>query len=61
VEAVQLDLEAVQGRAAHSGLRLSRGGLGAVLEVEDTANTVESAAWCRWLQQPIQLRLCLTG
>jgi hypothetical protein len=61
VAAVQLDLEAVQGRAAHSGLRLDRDGSGAVLEVEDTAGTVESTAWCRWLQQPIQLRLRLTG
>lgn len=61
VEALQLDLEAVQERAAHSGLRLGRDSSGAVLEVEDTAGTVESAAWCRWLQQPIQLRLRLTG
>jgi hypothetical protein len=34
---------------------------GAVLDVEDTAATAESAAWLRWLQQPIQLRLRLTG
>jgi len=61
VAAVRLDLAAVQQRAAHSGLRLDRGGPGAVLEVEDTANTAESAAWCRWLQQPIQLRLRLAG
>jgi hypothetical protein len=61
VVAVQRDLVAVQARAAHSGLRLDRVGAGAVLEVQDTANTAESAAWCRWLQQPIQLRLRLTG
>jgi hypothetical protein len=61
VAAVQLDLAAVQQRAAHSGLRLYRGGPGAVLEVEDTVNTAESTAWCRWLQQPIQLRLRLAG
>ena len=59
--AVQLDLAAVQARAAHSGLRLDRVNSGAVLEVQDTANTAESAAWCRWLKQPIQLRLRLTG
>jgi hypothetical protein len=59
--AVQLDLAAVQARAAHSGLRLERVNSGAVLEVQDTANTAESAAWCRWLKQPIQLRLRLTG
>ncbi|HTU22571.1 MAG TPA: hypothetical protein VMG10_31320 [Gemmataceae bacterium] len=34
---------------------------GAVLEVQDTVNTAESAAWCSWLKQPIQLRLRLTG
>lgn len=61
VLAVQLDLAAVQARAAHSGLRLDRGNPGAVLEVEDTANTAESVAWCRWLKQPIQLRLRLAG
>ena len=61
VAAVQLDLAAVQARAAYSGLRLDRGSPGAVLEVQDTANTAESAAWCRWLKQPIQLRLRLTG
>jgi hypothetical protein len=61
VAAVRLDLAAVQQRAAWSGLRLDRDGPGGVLEVEDTANTAESAAWCRWLQQPIQLRLRLTG
>src|SRR5216683_132440 len=48
-------------RAAHRGRRLSRKGAGAVLEVEDTANTAESLAWRRWLQQPIQRRLRLTG
>jgi hypothetical protein len=61
VAAVSLDLAAVQQRAAFSGLRLYRDGPGGVLEVEDTANTAESAAWCRWLQQPIQLRLRLAG
>lgn len=55
------DRAEVTQRAAHSGLRLHRAGSGAVLEVEDTAGTAESAAWCRWLQQPIQLRLRLTG
>lgn len=61
VAAVRLDLAAVLQRAALSGLRLYRIGPGAVLEVEDTANTAESGAWCRWLQQPIQLRLRLAG
>ncbi len=55
------DVAAVQQRAAHSGLRLYRAGPGALLEVEDRAQTAESAAWSRWLQQPIQLRLPLTG
>ena len=46
VAAVELDLAAVQQRAAHSGLRLHReGGAGAVLEVEDTARTAATA--CR--------------
>jgi Transposase DDE domain len=57
----RLDLAAVQRRAAFSGLRLYRQQPGATLEVADTAQTAESAAWCRWLQQPIQLRLRLTG
>jgi DDE family transposase len=61
VAALGLDLAAVQQRAAQSGLRLYRVGAEAVLEVEDTAKTAESAAWCRWLQQPIQLRLRLAG
>jgi len=61
VAAVALDLASVQQRAAQCGLRLYRGGPGAILEVEDTANTAESAAWCRWLKQPIQLRLRLAG
>lgn len=61
VAAAALELAEVQRRAAHSGLRLERGGPGAVLEIEDTAGTAESTAWCRWLQQPIQLRLRLTG
>ena len=56
-----LDLSAVLARAAHSGLRLSRQRPGATLEVEDTASTAESLAWRQWLQQPIQLRLRLTG
>ena len=56
-----LDLSAVLARAAHSGLRLSRQRPGATLEVEDTASTAESLAWRQWLQQPIQLRLHLTG
>jgi hypothetical protein len=59
--AVQLDLAAVMERAAHSGLQLYRDGPGAVLEVADTAGTAESAAWLRWLQQPIQLRLRWAG
>jgi hypothetical protein len=57
----RLDLAEVQRRAAHSGLRLYREGPGAALEVEDTASTPESIAWLRWLEQPIQLRLRLTG
>jgi hypothetical protein len=61
VAAVGLDLQGVQQRAAQCGLRLDRAGRGAVLEVEDTASTAESAAWRRWLQQPIQLRLRLAG
>src|SRR5262249_9090742 len=55
------DLAEVQQRAAHSGLQLYRAGSGALLEVEDRARMPESAAWIRWLQQPIQLRLRLTG
>jgi hypothetical protein len=61
VAAATLDLSAVLQRAAYSGLRLYRTGVGGVLEVEDTAETAESVAWRRWLQQPIQLRLRLTG
>jgi Transposase DDE domain group 1 len=61
VAARALDLAAVLQRAAQSGLRLDRPGPAAVLEVEDTADTAESAAWRRWLQQPIQGRLRLTG
>jgi Transposase DDE domain len=60
-EAARLDLSAVQGRAACSGLRLYRRGPGAVLEVEDTAQTAESAAWLAWLRQPVQLLLLLSG
>lgn len=59
--AAGMDLAALQQRASHSGLRLYRDSASAVLEVEDTAGTPESAAWRRWLQQPIQLRLRLTG
>jgi hypothetical protein len=61
VAAATLDLSAVLQRAAQSGLRLSRSHPGAILEVEDTIETAESAAWCRWLQQPIQRRLRLAG
>jgi hypothetical protein len=61
VQAIALDLAGLQERAARCGLRLYRARPGAVLEVEDTAGTPESAARCRWLQQPIQLRLRLTG
>jgi hypothetical protein len=60
-EAAAMDLSALVGRASHSGLRLYREAPGAVLEVEDTAGTGESSAWRRWLQEPIQLRLPLTG
>src|SRR5262249_33218423 len=61
VPAGRMDLAELQRRAGHSGLRLYRAAVGALLEVEDTAETPESAAWRRWLQQPIQLRLRLTG
>jgi hypothetical protein len=57
----QMDLAAVVERAGHSGLRLYRDGTRTTLEVEDTVGTPESLAWRRWLQQPIQLRLPLTG
>jgi hypothetical protein len=60
-EATALDLSALQQRAAQSGLRLDRQGPGKPLEVEDTAGTAESRAWLRWLKQPIQLLLLLTG
>jgi Transposase DDE domain group 1 len=56
-----MDLTELQRRAAQSGLRLYRERPGAVLEVEDSAGTPESAAWRAWLQQPIQLRLRWTG
>jgi hypothetical protein len=56
-----MDLSELQRRAAQSGLRLYRAAPGAILEVEDTANTPESVAWRRWLQQPIQLRLRWAG
>lgn len=56
-----MDLSELQRRAAQSGLRLYRAAPGAVLEVEDTADTPESVAWRRWLQQPIQLRFRWTG
>jgi hypothetical protein len=61
VPAGRLDVAAVQRRAAHSGLRLYRERPGSILEVEDTAGTAESADWRRWLQQPLHLRLRLTG
>jgi hypothetical protein len=57
----RMDLSEVLQRAGHSGLRLYRASAGAVLEVEDTAETPESVAWRHWLEQPIQLRLRLTG
>jgi hypothetical protein len=59
--AARMDLGALLQRAGLSGLRLDREGPGATLEVEDTAGTAESLTWRRWLQQPIQLRLRLTG
>lgn len=59
--ATAMDLGELLQRAACSGLRLYRAGPGAVLEVEDTAGTAESIAWRHWLEQPIQLRLRLTG
>jgi len=59
--AAGLDLQGLQQRAAHSGLRLYREGPGKPLEVEDGAGTAESAAWLRWLKGPIQLLLPLTG
>ncbi len=48
-------------RASHSGLRLYRPTPHDPLEIEDTANTAESAAWQAWLQQPLQRRLRLAG
>jgi hypothetical protein len=57
----QLDLSGLQQRAAHSGLVLYRQGPGAVLEVEDTAGTAESAAWLAWLGGTIQVLLLLSG
>jgi hypothetical protein len=57
----RMDLSAVLARGAHSGLRLYRARVGGGLEVEDTAGTAESHAWRCWLQEPIQLRLPLTG
>jgi hypothetical protein len=56
-----LDLAQLMQRAQHSGLRLYRPSAAGPLEVEDTADTPESHAWLRFLQQPIQLRLRLTG
>jgi len=61
VAAAALDLSHLMQRAEHSGLRLYRFAAGGPLEVEDTAVTPESVAWLRCLQQPIQLRLRLTG
>jgi hypothetical protein len=60
-EVWEMDLSELQRRAAQSGRRLYRAVPGAVLEVEDTADTPESVAWRHWLQQPIQLRLRWTG
>jgi hypothetical protein len=61
VAAAALDLSHLMQRAQQSGLRLDRPAGGGPLEVEDTAGTAESQAWLRGLQQPIQLRLRLTG
>ena len=61
VPAAALDLAHLMQRAQHSGLRLYRPPAAGPLEVEDTADTPESRAWLRFLQQPIQLRLRLTG
>lgn len=60
VPARSLDRSHLLWRASHSGLRLFRAGR-AALEVEDTAATPESAAWRRWLRQPIQHRFRLAG
>jgi hypothetical protein len=59
--AATMDLSELLTRAAQSGLRLYRAHAGATLEVEDTAGTPESRAWRRWLHEPIQLLLPLTG
>jgi hypothetical protein len=61
VPAAALDLAQLMQRAQHSGLRLYRATGGGPLEVEDTADTPESRAWLRFLRQPVQLRLRLTG
>lgn len=61
VRAETLSLSQLVERASHSGLRLYRGGVGEPLEVEDTLDSGESRAWIRCLQQPVQLRLRLTG
>jgi hypothetical protein len=61
VLATTLDLTQLMQRAQHSGLRLYRPNANGLLEVEDTAATVESQAWLRFLRQPVQLRLRLTG
>ena len=59
--AAALDLAQLMRRAGHSGLRLYRPSAAGPLEVEDTADTPESKAWLRFLRQPVQLRLRLTG
>ena len=61
VPATKLDLAQWMQRAQHSGRRLYRPSAAGPLEVEDTADTPESKAWLRFLRQPIQLRLRLTG
>jgi hypothetical protein len=61
VPAAGLDLAVLMQRAQQSGLRLYRESAAGPLEVEDTAQTPESQAWLRFLRQPIQLRLRLTG
>jgi len=61
VRAESLALSQLVERASHSGLRLYRRGVGEPLEVEDTVDSAESRAWIGCLQQPVQLRLRLTG
>lgn len=61
VAAAKLDMSHLLARASQSGLRLYRAAPKAPLEVHDSAGTPESRAWLRWLQQPLQQRLRLTG